>query len=105
MKTIGQILRKLRLQADKQQHELAALLGIEQQAYSKFERDERTPKLEYLQKIAAFYQIPISHFFSDLPSQENDKSIISKEHHFAITLNERELYEKLLESKDAQVNY
>lgn len=66
MKTLGKKLRKLRLENDKKQEELADLIGVKQQQYSKIERgDIKNIKIEHLQIICKFYNVSINFLIDD----------------------------------------
>lgn len=66
MKNIGPKLRKLRVIENKKQEELADLLGIKQQQYSKMERDGiKHVKIEHLQALCKFYNIPLSNLLDE----------------------------------------
>lgn len=66
MKSLGPKLRKLRLERDKKQEELADLLGIKQQQYSKMERGGvKNVKIEHLQTICKFYNVNIEYLIGD----------------------------------------
>ena len=66
MKSLGKKLRKLRLENDKKQEELAYLIGVKQQQYSKIERGNiKNVKIEHLQIISKFYGISINFLIDD----------------------------------------
>lgn len=66
MKTLGKKLRQLRLHSDKKQEELADLLGVKQQQYSKMERGAvKRVSVEHLQTISKFYNINITHLLDE----------------------------------------
>lgn len=95
MNNIAKNLRLLRLQSEKKQDEIAAYLDISQQEYSKFERIGSTPNIKYLDQLARFYSVTIDFLINDVTqTPEASKTITAKE---------RELYEMLIESKDAQI--
>ncbi len=53
---IGNNLRKLRLQKNLSQEDLANYLNISRQAYCRYENDQRELSLETLCKLADFYE-------------------------------------------------
>lgn len=66
MKSLGKKLRKLRLHSDKKQEELADVLGIKQQQYSKMERGMvKRIHIEHLQTISKFYGISITQLMDE----------------------------------------
>lgn len=62
-KMVGKYLRKLRLNRDIKQAELAQHLGITEQAYSGYERGLRIPRDETKLKIANFYGLTVDDIF------------------------------------------
>lgn len=54
-------LRDLREDADLSQREVAALLGIQQTVYSRYERGFQTIPLEHLLKLAEYYHVSIDY--------------------------------------------
>ncbi|MBE5754510.1 MAG: helix-turn-helix transcriptional regulator [Clostridiales bacterium] len=52
---IGKTLRSLRLQKKLSQEDLAKLLNISRQAYCRYENDQRELSLDFLCKLADFY--------------------------------------------------
>ncbi|HIY72936.1 MAG TPA: helix-turn-helix transcriptional regulator [Candidatus Intestinimonas merdavium] len=61
--TIGEEIRRIRLQKGLKQKDLAALAGVPTITLQQYERGvTKQPKLEQLQKIAAALEIPISFF-------------------------------------------
>lgn len=95
MLDISKNLRILRLQSEKKQDEIASYLGISQQEYSKFECNNSTPNIKYLEQLAKLYNVTIDFLINDTAQiHENNKTVTAKE---------RELYEMIIESKDAQI--
>lgn len=103
MLTIAKKLRRLRLLADKKQSEIADILGISQQEYSKFERD-KPPKIKYLKRLSEFYQVSVDEIIDDVKTQSEDLSGLFIGLDEPITERERKLYERLIESKENQIN-
>ena len=62
-KMVGKYLRKLRLNKDIRQAELAKHLGITEQAYSAYERGLRIPRDETKLKIAELYGLTVDDIF------------------------------------------
>ena len=56
-----QRLRDLREDADLSQKQVAALLGIQQTVYSRYERGFQTIPLEHLLTLADFYHVSTDH--------------------------------------------
>jgi DNA-binding XRE family transcriptional regulator len=57
--TLGQFLRKRRVQKGLKQSEAAKVLGISIVSLSKWERDLLIPKIEFMQKLAAYLGLGI----------------------------------------------
>lgn len=57
--TCGNILRELRTYHDYKQKDISSYLNITSQAYSNYERNQRTPDIEVMYKIAEFYNITL----------------------------------------------
>jgi putative transcriptional regulator len=56
-------LRKIRLEMDITQEEIADLLGITQQQYNKYERQKNQPAAENMLRIAKKLKIPVEEIF------------------------------------------
>ena len=52
---IGENLRKLRLQKKLSQDQVAGVLNVSRQAYCRYENDQRELSLDFLCKLADFY--------------------------------------------------
>ncbi len=65
MQTIGEKLRKKRMERKLKQEEVAEFLNISQRAYSKLENDEIMIKMDTLHQLSNFYQLPIAEFLPD----------------------------------------
>lgn len=57
MKTTAQIMRELREDHDLSQTQVAAVLGISQQHYSKYEKNDYQLPLQHLVRLADFYGV------------------------------------------------
>lgn len=58
-------LKAIRIKCEKTQKDLADYLNISPQSISKWEKGEALPSLEYLPKIAKFYNFDINSFFEE----------------------------------------
>ena len=58
-------LKAIRIKSEKTQKDLADYLNISPQSVSKWEKGEALPSLEYLPKIAKFYNCDINSFFEE----------------------------------------
>lgn len=91
-------LKELRTRKRKTQKDLADYLSISPQSVSKWENGEALPSLEYLPKIAEYFQCDIGEFFAQ-PKQKDD--IISTVISMKIQLNELKRIEPKGEDEDA----
>ncbi len=97
---IAQNLRTLRLKSNKKQDELAELLGISQQEYSKFERNGSTPNIKHLGVLAKYYNVTVDQLlYADLSEGVLNPQMGSQ----TLSTKERDLYERLLNEKDAHI--
>lgn len=73
-------LKEIRVQKEKTQKDLADYLNISPQSVSKWENGEALPSLEYLPKIAKFYNCAIDSFFEEEKEglQETETSLSEK---------------------------
>ena len=70
-------IKELREDNDKKQIEIAMLLGITQQQYSLYEQSKRSLPIEYLPKLAIFYNTSIDYL---LRSNKSKNAISSCEY-------------------------
>ena len=69
---LGRNLKTLRKKNNLTQEDLADSLAVSRQAVCMWERDERTPKISMLTKIAKTFEISIDHIVNhELSSQDN----------------------------------
>lgn len=59
----GKVLRQLRRKANLQQKDIAEVLGVSPSAVSKYETGKLLLDLESIQKLAKFFDVPITTFF------------------------------------------
>lgn len=62
--TYGEVLRELRIFHGYKQKEISDHLNITSQAYSNYENNKRTPDIETMRKIAAFYHLSLDQLIS-----------------------------------------
>ena len=103
--TYGTKLRKIREKNKLSQQEIADQLQISQSTYSQWESDLTTFKVEYLPKLAEIFKIDVTELIVEgtvvkvMNNQEhknNEYSVVG----FEINMDVRDLYHKLLLSKD-----
>ncbi len=66
-------LRDLREDCDMRQANIAEFLGIQQTVYSRYERGYQTIPLEYLIKLADFYNVSIDYILGRTNNKEMNK--------------------------------
>lgn len=76
METIGQKIKRMRLEKGLTQKDLAALLGTSQQNLAQYEKDKRRPKIETVRKIAKALDVYIGDLIDDWSIYPN-KDIMS----------------------------
>ncbi|MEC2159738.1 helix-turn-helix domain-containing protein [Virgibacillus halodenitrificans] len=79
MKGLGQRLENLRERSDYKQKEISALLGFTTNVYGMYEREERTPSLETLVKLADFFHVSVDYLLRGKeyhPSEELPTDIL-----------------------------
>ena len=65
METFGKKLSELRKQKGLSQEQLATDLNISQSSISNYESGATTPDAYILQKVAEYFKVPVTYFFSD----------------------------------------
>lgn len=65
METIGQKIKRMRLEKGLTQKDLAALLGTSQQNLAQYEKDKRRPKIETVRKIAKALDVYVGDLIDD----------------------------------------
>ena len=60
----GEVLKELRIYHGYKQKDISEFLNITSQAYSNYENNKRTPDVEMMRKIAAFYNLTIDKLIS-----------------------------------------
>jgi transcriptional regulator with XRE-family HTH domain len=106
--TFGTKLRKFRELNHLSQQQVAELIGVKQNTYGRWESDESSFKIEYLTKLAEVFKIdPI-----ELIPQGTTVKIVNNTDNkdnsvngFQISVDARELYKDLLDSKDEIIRY
>lgn len=71
--SIGEKLKKLRTEADISQRKISKLLGLDSTVYGKYERDERTPTIEIIAKIADYFGVSVDYLIGRTDTQYNSK--------------------------------
>ena len=95
-------LAKLRTEAGLTQTELAMRLHLSPGAIGNYESGYREPKIEYLQKIADYFKVPVDYLINDKIVSTDDRQFISQETVDLAQeiLGNRELYELYVKAKE-----
>lgn len=88
---LGSRLKKLRIEKNISQQELANYLSISRQAISNWETDRTQPNIETLIKLCNYYNISIDSMFSEAEKKEFNTNIKPKNN-----LSKQELFYKKL---------
>lgn len=77
---LGERLKKLRMQKEKLQKDIANYLSITTSAYGYYERGERQPNPEMLLKLAEYFNVTTDYLLgrTDIPNNDFIKDIDSK---------------------------
>ncbi len=70
-------LKKLRLKANLTQEEVAERIGVHPISYARWESGKRTPRLQYIERLANFFKVPTRYFFTtdDYQSPSDSKGV------------------------------
>lgn len=79
----GEYLRKLRIEREFNQEQLAEAMGLSRQSISKWEQGVSTPDIDNFMKLAEFYSVPIESLikaekFSQKPESAEENSVKEK---------------------------
>lgn len=109
MQTIGEKLRKKRIERKLKQEEIADYLHISQRAYSKLENNETMIKMDTLDQLSNFYQLPIADFLPDSSkfsfSHVERCQIGDGTFNEASTAKVATLYDKIIERQQVEIEY
>lgn len=107
MPQIGERVKRLRMKKDYSQDYVASKLGMSQRAYSKIENNETKLSIEHLYKLGEVFEMPVSDIldpenrpvYNNFNTHNGEGIVINKYTSDKIT----ELYERLIASKDAEI--
>ena len=66
-------IRQVRKKLNITQEEISTQIGISYRAYSSYERGDRNPSLEFLEKLVKQYNVNLSWLIADVGNMFNDK--------------------------------
>lgn len=64
--TLGQNMKRLRLEKDMSQQAICDVVGIKRSTYSNYENDIRVPKTKYIERIAQVLDVPMERFYEGI---------------------------------------
>lgn len=68
--TFGDILKRLRIEMSLSQDQLAEKLGTSKQVISRYEKNQRSPKVSTVEEYAEKLGVPVETFLSEAPSPD-----------------------------------
>ena len=78
LKTFGQRLRALRLEAEQTQDEFAARIGLSKQILSRLEKGQQMPKLDQVQDYAEKLGVPVECLLGEDPQEAVIDALVTK---------------------------
>lgn len=107
MNKIGFNVRKMRESKGFSQDYMATVLNISQASYARLENEETKITVDRLYKIAEILEVNISDFFEldkiVIQNQTNNEGAFGNGYIQNLHIENKEIYEKLLKSKDEQI--
>lgn len=99
----GKRIRKLRLEQNLKQKDLAAKLGISTSSVGMYEREERQPDAETLKKIADFFNTSIDYILGNSDKRDHSELTYKDNHNIAKTLDI--LKDQINNNESGELNY
>lgn len=107
--TLGEKLKKARLNKNFTQEYLAEVLQISQKTYSNFENDKSKPDFHQVENIANVLDVSVLDFLTgdSITVNQNHNEIAVAQNYAPITVSEKliEQYEQRLKDKDAEITF
>ena len=75
MGNFGEILKKIRLEKGLSQEELGKILGTTKQVISRYETNQRTPKITAVEEYAKKLNVPVTELLGKEPEQTLDQKL------------------------------
>lgn len=76
MSSIGERIKKIRMQLGKSQYEVADALGISRPRYAHYEQGRSEPDIEMLKKIARYFGVSVEYLIYGVESSNKEESIL-----------------------------
>ena len=99
----GKRIRKLRLEQNLKQKDLAAKLGISTSSVGMYEREERQPDVETLKKIADFFNVSIDYILGNSDKRGHSELTYKDNRNIAKTLDM--LKDQIDNNESGELNY
>lgn len=107
--TLGEKLKKARINKNFSQEYLAEVLNVSQKTYSNFENDKSKPDFHQVENIAKTLDVSVLDFLSgdSITVNQTNNEIAVAQNYAPITSSEKliEQYEQRLKDKDAEIAF
>jgi len=107
--TLGEKLKKARINKNFTQEYLAEVLNISQKTYSNFENGKTKPDFSQVEDIAKALEVSVLDFLSgdSITVNQNNNEIAVAQNYATITASEKliEQYEQRLKDKDTEITF
>ncbi|WP_419495445.1 helix-turn-helix domain-containing protein [Chryseobacterium bernardetii] len=108
--TLGEKLKKARINKNFTQECLAEVLNVSQKTYSNFENDKSKPGFYQVEELAKILDVSVLDFLSGdsiTVNQNNNNEVAIAQNYAEINVSEKliEQYEKRFKDKDAEIAY
>lgn len=107
--TLGEKLKKARINKNFTQEYLAEVLNVSQKTYSNFENDKTKPGFSQVENIAKVLDVSVLDFLSgdSITVNQNNNEVAIAQNYAEINTSEKliEQYEQRLKDKDTEIAY
>lgn len=107
--TLGEKLKKARINKNFTQEYLAEVLNVSQKTYSNFENDKSKPAFSQVEDIAKVLEVSVLDFLSgdSITVNQNNNDVAIAQNYATINASEKliEQYEQRLKDKDAEITF
>ncbi|UCA58036.1 helix-turn-helix domain-containing protein [Chryseobacterium rhizoplanae] len=107
--TLGEKLKKARINKNFTQEYLAEVLNVSQKTYSNFENDKSKPGFYQVEELAKILDVSVLDFLSgdNITVNQNNNEVAIAQNYAEINVSEKLIkhYEKRLQDKDAEIAY
>jgi len=107
--TLGEKLKKARINKNFTQEYLAEVLNVSQKTYSNFENDKSKPAFSQVENIAKVLDVSVLDFLTgdSITVNQNNNDVAIAQNYATINASEKliEQYEQRLKDKDAEIAF